>query len=162
MLLAHGNQGLLPPFFGMIDEETRVPSGSTMASGLLISVISFFFDLEFLANVISCGTLQVFTFVNAGVLLLRLRPNAEGMFPPALWVLLFVFASFGATLSLMWHYSFILVSLFVLGTLFSFGKIMSMQVTNIATFACPGVPVVPCVGILANVVMMASLPSVAW
>lgn len=31
-------------------------------------------DLESLANVISLGTLQVFTFVNAGVILLRMQP----------------------------------------------------------------------------------------
>lgn len=30
------------------------------------------------------------------------------------------------------------------------------------TFKCPLVPLVPCLGILANIYMMASIPAVGW
>jgi C-terminus of AA_permease len=45
----------------------------TIITGLFVAFIACLFDLESLANAISLGTLQVFSFVNAGVILLRMR-----------------------------------------------------------------------------------------
>ncbi|RLN96466.1 hypothetical protein BBJ28_00000619 [Nothophytophthora sp. Chile5] len=70
--------GLLPSLFAKLNRDTQVPVASTIFTGVLVACISFVFELDFLANVISCGTLQVFTFVNAGVLLLRMRPALSG------------------------------------------------------------------------------------
>lgn len=69
--------GLLPELFAKLNRKTQVPVTSTIFTGVLVASISFVFDLDFLANVISCGTLQVFTFVNAGVLLLRMQSPAD-------------------------------------------------------------------------------------
>lgn len=71
--------GLLPTLFSKLHHQTQVPVASTLLTGSLVALIAFVFDLSFLANVISCGTLQVFTFVNAGVLLLRMRRSNSGV-----------------------------------------------------------------------------------
>lgn len=66
--------GLFFPIFGEIDPETHVPTAGIVFSGILASLLACFVDLEVLANVISLGTLLVFTFVDASVTILRLRP----------------------------------------------------------------------------------------
>merc|ERR1712028_238027 len=57
--------GLLFALYGQIDNET----------GITTAFVACFIDLESLANTISLGTLMVFTFVNAGIIVLRLTPN---------------------------------------------------------------------------------------
>jgi hypothetical protein len=47
----------------------------TIITGFFVAFIACLFDLESLANAISLGTLQAFSFVNAGVILLRMRPK---------------------------------------------------------------------------------------
>lgn len=90
--------GLLPDVFARLNKKTHVPVASTIFTGLLVAIISFVFDLDFLANVISCGTLQVFTFVNAGVLLLRMKPPLSGA-GVVHRVLIYVVACFALSLS---------------------------------------------------------------
>lgn len=92
--------GLLPELFGRISKKTHVPVASTIFTGILVGLVSFIFDLDFLANVISCGTLMVFTFVNAGVLLLRMKPPLSGA-GVVHRVLVFVAACFALSLSLV-------------------------------------------------------------
>jgi hypothetical protein len=113
----------------VINSRTHVPSGSTVASGVLISLISFFFDLELLANVISCGTLQVFTFVNAGVLVLRLQNTHLGL-RPSTWILIFVLSTFGLALMIKLEFHRILTSIALLCFITSFGCILKMRVTR--------------------------------
>ncbi|CEG49422.1 amino acid permease [Plasmopara halstedii] len=101
--------GLMPSLFAKLHDRSQVPVASTIFTGALVASIAFIFDLSFLANVISCGTLQVFTFVNAVC------------------------------------------------------RCLSCKVDNlVATFQCPLVPFVPCMGILANVYMVSSIPSEGW
>jgi len=69
--------GLLMEIFRKIDPKTQLPSAGTVISGLIVAFFAGFVDLEVLANIISLGTLQVFTFVNAGVILLRMRPTRQ-------------------------------------------------------------------------------------
>lgn len=76
--------GLFFQIYARVNPKTGIPTLGTIVTGALTAVIACLFDLESLANVISLGTLQVFTFVNAGVILLRLRPglvlgNNEGV-----------------------------------------------------------------------------------
>jgi basic amino acid/polyamine antiporter, APA family len=69
--------GLLFPIYARVHPDTGVPTVGTVLTGIFTAVIACFIDLEILANVISLGTLQVFTFVNAGVIILRTRaPDA--------------------------------------------------------------------------------------
>jgi APA family basic amino acid/polyamine antiporter len=49
-------------------------------TGIAASLLACFFPLEALANLISLGTLMVFTFVDAGVILLRLDNVAQAAY----------------------------------------------------------------------------------
>jgi amino acid transporter len=69
--------GLLFKIYARVHPKTGVPTAGTLLTGLFTALIACLIDLESLANAISLGTLQVFTFVNAGVIILRMRP------PPA-------------------------------------------------------------------------------
>ncbi|KAI2511222.1 amino acid/polyamine antiporter [Fragilaria crotonensis] len=66
--------GLLFKIYARVHPRTGVPTIGTILTGIFTALVACFFDLESLANAISLGTLQVFTFVNAGVILLRMRP----------------------------------------------------------------------------------------
>ena len=72
--------GLFFQIYSKVNPKTGVPTMGTVITGFLTALIACFFDLEVLANGISLGTLQVFTFVNAGVILLRMRPPASEVF----------------------------------------------------------------------------------
>ena len=65
--------GLLFPIYARVHPDTGVPTIGTILTGIFTALIACFIGLEVLANVISLGTLQVFTFVNAGVIILRTR-----------------------------------------------------------------------------------------
>jgi len=66
--------GLLFKIFARVDAKTQVPTEGIILTGLLCSALSCFVYLDALANLISLGTLSVFTFVDAGVIILRMRP----------------------------------------------------------------------------------------
>mmetsp|Transcript_13039 Transcript_13039/g.36704 ORF Transcript_13039/g.36704 Transcript_13039/m.36704 type:complete len:747 (+) Transcript_13039:146-2386(+) len=66
--------GLLFKIYGRVNSETGVPTAGTIITGITTAFVACFIDLESLANTISLGTLQVFTFVNAGVIVLRMTP----------------------------------------------------------------------------------------
>jgi len=63
--------GLMFKIYAKVNRRTGVPTVGTIITGVLTALVACFVNLEALANVISLGTLQVFTFVNAGILLLR-------------------------------------------------------------------------------------------
>jgi APA family basic amino acid/polyamine antiporter len=66
--------GLLFPIFAKVDSITMVPTQGILITGVIVATLACFVDLEALANMISFGTLMVFTFVDAAVIILRLRP----------------------------------------------------------------------------------------
>jgi len=72
--------GLWFSIFAEIDPETQVPSPGIKLSGLGCAILACFVPLEALANLISLGTLMVFTIVDAGVILLRLRNVSEAIY----------------------------------------------------------------------------------
>uniref|UniRef100_A0A7S4AMR6 Cationic amino acid transporter C-terminal domain-containing protein n=1 Tax=Pseudo-nitzschia australis TaxID=44445 RepID=A0A7S4AMR6_9STRA len=69
--------GLWFPLFARVDPETQTMSEGILMTGFVAAVIACFVPLEALANLISLGTLMVFTFVDAGVILLRLGNVSE-------------------------------------------------------------------------------------
>merc|ERR1740129_1397720 len=69
--------GLLFKIYGRVNSVTGVPIVGTILTGIMTAFVACFVDLESLANTISLGTLQVFTFVNAGVIILRMTPPLE-------------------------------------------------------------------------------------
>lgn len=66
--------GLLFKIYGRINPKTGVPTAGTVLTGIMTAFVACFINLESLANTISLGTLQVFSFVNAGVIVLRMTP----------------------------------------------------------------------------------------
>lgn len=77
ILMRMSLDGLWFKLFSKINPVTQVPSAGIWATGIATSLLACFAPLEGLANLISLGTLMVFTFVDAGVILLRLRTIAE-------------------------------------------------------------------------------------
>mmetsp|Transcript_25225 Transcript_25225/g.59480 ORF Transcript_25225/g.59480 Transcript_25225/m.59480 type:complete len:642 (-) Transcript_25225:137-2062(-) len=64
--------GLWFPLFSRVNPKTQTMSEGILMTGFVAAWIACFVPLEALANLISLGTLMVFTFVDAGVILLRL------------------------------------------------------------------------------------------
>lgn len=77
ILMRMSLDGLWFQLFSEINPVTQVPSAGIWATGIATGMLACFAPLEGLANLISLGTLMVFTFVDAGVILLRLRTIAE-------------------------------------------------------------------------------------
>jgi len=75
--------GLWFPLFAKVNPETQTMSEGIWVTGIAASFLACFIPLEALANLISLGTLAVFTFVDAGVILLRLGNVAESSFEAA-------------------------------------------------------------------------------
>ncbi|GMI35572.1 hypothetical protein TeGR_g13592 [Tetraparma gracilis] len=153
--------GLLFQQFGVVN-ESGVPVFGTVVTGILISGIAFCVDLTTLANMISLGTLQVFTFVNAGVIVLRTsRPDVP------LLIIVFSACILLASLSVKSELS---DGLFVFLPLLLVGGAIACTVALISvprarppnSFKCPMVPVVPLCGIACNVYMMGSLDASDW
>ena len=69
--------GLLYKIFAKINPRTQVPTEGILLTGVLCSALACFVYLDALANLISLGTLAVFTFVDAGVIILRMRPAED-------------------------------------------------------------------------------------
>jgi basic amino acid/polyamine antiporter, APA family len=72
--------GLWFPGFARVNPETQVMTEGILVTGLVAALLACFVPLEALANLISLGTLMVFTFVDAGVILLRMQNIAEAKF----------------------------------------------------------------------------------
>jgi APA family basic amino acid/polyamine antiporter len=72
--------GLWFPIFAKVNPETQTMSEGIWVTGIVAAFMACFVPLEALANLISLGTLMVFTFVDAGVVLLRLGNVAEASF----------------------------------------------------------------------------------
>lgn len=231
---AAAQDGLLFPIFSRLDPRTGVPAWGTVLTGTVTALVACFIDLEALANAISLGTLQVFSFVNAGVILLRMRgatalddytctdvsestplvtaavrdgstyavpsdkgnemdivasslslrqtssrqirrvvqESERGMLPwpnqsestPAWLVTIFTVASTLVALGITndWHV-FLNLGFGFVGTVSAL--LLCLHPTlppPTHTFACPGVPTVPLLGILCNCYMMGSLPQSTW
>eukprot|EP00978_Attheya_sp_CCMP212_P022238 scaffold66082_cov56-Attheya_sp.AAC.2 len=69
--------GLLFKLFGEVNETTHVPTAGIIVTGILVALLACLVELDLLASLISIGTLQVFTFVDAGVILLRMSPSLD-------------------------------------------------------------------------------------
>lgn len=72
--------GLWFPMFAKVNPETQVMTEGIIVTGLVAALLACFVPLEALANLISLGTLMVFTFVDAGVILLRMGNIAKAKF----------------------------------------------------------------------------------
>ena len=159
--------GLLFKSFAVVSEGSQVPVYGTIFTGFFVAALAFACDLEALANMISLGTLQVFTFVCAGVIILRTtRPDVNPVRVPT-FILLFSACIFlaGLSISHKWVKGFLFFIPFVLigGAVACTAVLMNApRARPPNSFKCPMVPLVPLMGITCNVYMMSSQDGKAW
>lgn len=71
IIFAMSRDGLLPQFFGTVNEKTHTPVRSTVICGLFMAVMAGFIPLGALAELVNIGTLAAFVLVCVGVIVLR-------------------------------------------------------------------------------------------
>ena len=63
--------GLLPPYFAVVNSKTHTPVRTTVITGAIMAIMSGFLPLGILAELVNIGTLAAFVLVCAGVISLR-------------------------------------------------------------------------------------------
>jgi APA family basic amino acid/polyamine antiporter len=89
IVLAMSRDGLLPPFLAPIHPKTQTPVRLILGSGVLIALISGFFPIGRVAELVNLGTLGAFFLVCASVIVLRkTRPDMKRPFrvPLVPWI----------------------------------------------------------------------------
>lgn len=81
ILYAIACDGLIPLFFSKVNPATKTPIPSIIISGTVISIVAGFVPLRDISELVNIGTLTAFTFVCAGVIMLRWKqPNLRRPF----------------------------------------------------------------------------------
>ena len=65
--------GLLPPIFGKVHPKFQTPYVTTILTGSVAALVSGFFPINLLGELVSIGTLFAFVVVSAGILMLRYK-----------------------------------------------------------------------------------------
>jgi amino acid transporter len=73
ILFAMGRDGLLPATFAKVDPRTMTPVRNTVIVAIVVAILAGFIPLDYLADLVSIGTLTAFIVVAIGVVLLRKR-----------------------------------------------------------------------------------------
>ena len=160
-----GRTGLLPPAMSKISKSRGTPINATCVTGLTAGLLTFLFDIEILAELVSIGTLFVFSFVAASILFKHYGREVGGrsnirwlVLRMAVQVVLSLVLCF-FVMSEMWVGVAILTLLY-LGVSFSY---LSIPRNNlILKFRVPLLPLVPSMCILFNVYLIASLGFLAY
>ncbi|MBX2859775.1 MAG: amino acid permease [Vampirovibrio sp.] len=181
---AMARDGLLPQWFGRIHPVFGTPMNASIVTGIIGLTLAFFFDIGELAEMVAIGTLFAFSLACGGVLVLRykgepekdepqkeLRPNRiSGL------VMIFAISSMMSMAGFLdkWPWPLtevafgeegrmaigIVAGLIALVTAI---KIFCLKAVDVPqTFACPFVPAIPLMGIVANMTMMLHLPAGTW
>ena len=78
--MSMGRDGLLPKVFSKIHPVYKTPSFSTILTGFLVAVPTFFMKMEELTDLTSIGTLFAFVLVCGGILVMHSKPEMTGKF----------------------------------------------------------------------------------
>lgn len=73
VLYTMAKDGLLPPWVCRIHPRFRTPWLVTMAVGVLVAFLAAFFNIAFLGELVSLGTLLAFAIVSLGVWVMRVK-----------------------------------------------------------------------------------------
>ncbi len=73
ILLAMARDGLLPPVFARVHPRFRTPHVATIATGVLVAVVSAFANIDEMVDLTNIGTLFAFILVCIGITIMRLR-----------------------------------------------------------------------------------------
>lgn len=63
--------GLLPPYFAVVNEKTRTPVRTTVLTGVVMAIMAGLIPLGVLAELVNIGTLAAFVLVCGGIIVLR-------------------------------------------------------------------------------------------
>eukprot|EP00743_Colponemidia_sp_Colp-15_P010118 GILK01011111.1.p1 GENE.GILK01011111.1~~GILK01011111.1.p1 ORF type:complete len:508 (+),score=69.18 GILK01011111.1:122-1645(+) len=159
---AMAKDGLFFSLFKDVHPRFGIPVAGTLTTGAIVAVMAFAFDINILADMISLGTLQAFAIVCGGILILRYRSPTNPSMPT--WLVgAFSFGSFVFVLfyrlDLPW-WTMVLASPLVLVPAVLMFRQVDYDVPT--TFKCPFVPLIPMLGIFANMFMMLQLPVLAY
>ncbi|MGB7136493.1 MAG: amino acid permease [Acidobacteriaceae bacterium] len=101
VLYTMSHDGLLPEWVGKIHPRFRTPWLVTIATGVLVAFLAAFFNISFLGELVSLGTLLAFTIVCLGVWVMRRKqPDVPRPFRTP-WVPLVPILGMVISLSLM-------------------------------------------------------------
>jgi APA family basic amino acid/polyamine antiporter len=80
--------GFLPKMFAAVHPRFKTPHRGTIVTGVFAAALAAFFPINFLALLVSIGTLLAFVVVCVGIMILRVQaPNAKRPFrTPFVWV----------------------------------------------------------------------------
>ena len=73
ILFAMGRDGLLPKAFATVNPRSMTPVRNTVVVAIVVAMLAGFIPLDYLADMVSIGTLVAFIVVAVGVILLRVR-----------------------------------------------------------------------------------------
>jgi APA family basic amino acid/polyamine antiporter len=73
ILFSMGRDGLLPPLFARVNPRSMTPVNNTVIVAVIVAVLAGLVPLNYLADLVSIGTLVAFVVVSVGVILLRTR-----------------------------------------------------------------------------------------
>ena len=73
ILFAMGRDGLLPAGFAKVDPRSMTPVRNTVIVAIVVALLAGFIPLDYLADMVSIGTLVAFIVVSVGVIILRRR-----------------------------------------------------------------------------------------
>jgi APA family basic amino acid/polyamine antiporter len=73
ILLAMARDGFLPPVLARVHRRFRTPHASTIATGILVGVVSSFANIDEMVDLANVGTLFAFILVCVGITILRFR-----------------------------------------------------------------------------------------
>lgn len=73
ILFAMGRDGLMPSVFARVDPRTMTPRNNTIIVAIVVALLAGFVPLDYLADLVSIGTLTAFIVVAVGVIILRRR-----------------------------------------------------------------------------------------
>jgi basic amino acid/polyamine antiporter, APA family len=81
VFFAMSRDRLLPPIFSSVSQRFGVPYRTTMVTGVVVALLTFFFSLKTLSELVNIGTLFAFVLVAIGVpVLRRTRPDLQRPF----------------------------------------------------------------------------------
>lgn len=72
IIVGVSRDGLLPPYFSVVNRRTHTPVRTTVIVGFAMAIMAGFLPLGILAELVNIGTLAAFVLVCAGVIALRM------------------------------------------------------------------------------------------
>lgn len=170
---AMSRDGLLWPWFSRIHPRTHTPVNATVLAGVIAGVMALGVPMATLHHTVSIGTLFAFVVVSGSILILRYKDESNPapvvtntlVLSVGLAVLCKGLAEYMAAGKSLHSdtYKMALTGIGGLVTLACTIYFLSRSQRNLpTTFACPGVPIVPILGMAANIFLMVQLSSEAW